>query len=74
VWPWVKLTSLLRQNGTKQEHGPTPGVNARFERWPVDIGEERVAHISLFGPLELVATDVILVTTIVIREDPVWLR
>jgi hypothetical protein len=39
------------------------GVNARFERWPVDIGEERVAHISLLGPLEHVATDVILVMT-----------
>jgi hypothetical protein len=74
VWPWVKLTSLLRQNGTKQEHESTRGVNARFERWPVDIGEERVAHISLFGPLELVATDVILIATFGVREDLVWLR
>jgi hypothetical protein len=50
------------------------GVNVRFERWPVDSGEESVAHISLFGPLELLATDVILVTTFDVREDPVWLR
>jgi hypothetical protein len=46
----------------------------RFERWPVDSGEEKVALISLLGPLELVATDVILVTTFGAREDPIWLR
>lgn len=37
----------------------------RFKRGPVDIGEEIVAPRAVFGPLELFATDVILIATIV---------
>lgn len=41
-------------------------VNARFKHGPVDSGEESIALTISFDPLELIATDAILITTVVI--------